>query len=366
MIPALADERARLVELEMQILEAERALTALKLQESVVRERLNAYKYPVLNLPNEIITETFLNFVPEYPKCSPTAGPRSPMRLTHICRLWREIALATPRLWRAMSLSLRSPFSLHNLWLDRAGSLPLAIHIRELLSDYSESAPDIPELVPALLPYLPRCEYLQCRHQMRLSDFPIVESELPFLRHLDLHLYELPPRGIQLLDVPMLRSVVLDNCATDGIVLPWTQLTTLSMHDISLENCEDILRQASNLLECKLNLFADDEDFFIDPPITLTHLNSFQVVSDLYITNVLDSFILPALSRLQIVEGDLGDHPISTLTTFISRSGCKLQQLWITYANLDTARSYVAAFPSIEELNVLAGTVPNPKPFHLL
>ncbi|KAK7017599.1 F-box domain-containing protein [Favolaschia claudopus] len=348
MVPELAEERARLVELEMQISEAERTLAALRLQESVARARLNAYKYPVLTLPDEIIAEMFLHFVPEYPKCSPAAGPRSPMRLTHICRLWREIALATPRLWRAMSLSLRSPFSLHNLWLNRAGSLPLAIYTTELKSDYSEPAPDIPELVPALLPYLPRCEYLRCRHQMRLSDFPIVESELPFLRHLDLHITDPPPRDIKLLDVPMLRSAVLDICATHGIVLPWTQLTTLSMHDITLDNCEDILRQASNLLECNLDLFVDE------------------VASDVYMTNVLDSFTLPALSRLQIVEGDLGDYPISAITTFISRSGCKLQQLWITDANLDTARSYVAAFPSIEEVNVWEDNVPNPRPFHSL
>ncbi|KAJ6504124.1 hypothetical protein C8R47DRAFT_177927 [Mycena vitilis] len=53
-------------------------------------------------LPNEITSEIFLHFLPVYPRCPPLTGNLSPTCLTHICRRWREIALTTPALWRAM------------------------------------------------------------------------------------------------------------------------------------------------------------------------------------------------------------------------------------------------------------------------
>ncbi|KAJ7705931.1 hypothetical protein B0H14DRAFT_2415857, partial [Mycena olivaceomarginata] len=53
---------------------------------------------PVLTLPNEIISEIFVQFLPVYPLSSPSTGPFSPTLLTQICRRWREIALTTPLL----------------------------------------------------------------------------------------------------------------------------------------------------------------------------------------------------------------------------------------------------------------------------
>ncbi|KAJ6560151.1 hypothetical protein B0H19DRAFT_945240, partial [Mycena capillaripes] len=67
-----------------------------------VQERLNSFKYPVLTLPAEIISEIFVHFLPIYPSCPPLTGFLSPTLLTQICRKWRHIALTTPALWRAI------------------------------------------------------------------------------------------------------------------------------------------------------------------------------------------------------------------------------------------------------------------------
>ncbi|KAJ7882301.1 hypothetical protein B0H13DRAFT_1629544, partial [Mycena leptocephala] len=99
MLSALAADRARVADIEARILELERSLAALRLQKTVVQERLDSYKYPVLRLPNEIVSEIFTHFLPIYPLCPPVAGLLSPTVLTHICRKWREIALTTPDLW---------------------------------------------------------------------------------------------------------------------------------------------------------------------------------------------------------------------------------------------------------------------------
>lgn len=57
MLAGLAEDRARIADLEAQILD-------LETQKAVVQERLDAYKYPVSTLPNEIISEIVVHFLP--------------------------------------------------------------------------------------------------------------------------------------------------------------------------------------------------------------------------------------------------------------------------------------------------------------
>jgi hypothetical protein len=88
----------------IQILALERSLSALRIKKALAKERLNSYKYPVLTLPNEIISEIFIHLLPPCPLCPPITAIFSPTHLTHICRRWLEIALGTPELWRVISI----------------------------------------------------------------------------------------------------------------------------------------------------------------------------------------------------------------------------------------------------------------------
>ncbi|KAK6992778.1 F-box domain-containing protein [Favolaschia claudopus] len=323
MLQKLAEDRARLVELHSQILELARAF-ATQVQRSVVKERLDTYKYPVLTLPNEVVAEILVQFIPKYPACPPPGSLHSPLLLTRICRLWREIAHATPKLWRAVSLSSRSRISPNpkNIWLNRAGCFPLAIRMNEV-AGYTV---DESSLIAVIVPYRPRCEYLELRRLDQYVPYlPRIEGEFPLLKHLDLELDQKPDVKIEFSRVPMLRSAVLDVVAAHSVVLPWSQSTTLSSHTISLEDCVPVLGKVTDLSECKL--------------LTCRLMNTF-----------LDSFTLPLLSRLDVCEDLLGPDPISSLTTFVSRSECKLQYLRISSMKSDSANSYSAAFPSIREV----------------
>ncbi|KAK7018479.1 hypothetical protein R3P38DRAFT_2982949 [Favolaschia claudopus] len=406
MLPELADDRARVAELERQILKAnhslpapwlrpqsvwwhwlnphksvwywlnphkdpgvstlspetvaeiERTLSALRLQQSAVRVRLDAYKYPVLTLPYEIVAEIFLQFLPEYPSCPPLGGLTSPVFLTHICHLWREIAFATPQLWRAVSLSPRRfPFNPRSVWLSRAGSCPLSIRMKEHRLNEAQ-------LTAAILPYRLRCEYLELLLLLN-RDISVLfhNAVFPVLRHLDLVLGFIPLELQQITfhNAPMLRSVVLDVVATRWVVLPWTQLTNLRLHIITLEGCVPILRQTSNLTELNLDLEVEIGVGLIveivQPAITLAHLKCLRVTVEgehwQYCREFLDSFILPALSSLKLDRHVLGDDPSSALMALISRSGCNLQDLFITCPNAE-AEYYclLDSFPSIPEINI--------------
>ncbi|KAJ7918132.1 hypothetical protein B0H13DRAFT_2187907, partial [Mycena leptocephala] len=96
MLNALELDRARVVVLEAEISKLELSLSALRTEKILAQQRLASYKYPVLTLPNEIVSEIFIHFLPIYPLCPPIRGPYSPTLLTRICHKWREITLANP------------------------------------------------------------------------------------------------------------------------------------------------------------------------------------------------------------------------------------------------------------------------------
>jgi len=156
MLSALATDRARIADIDAKILDLERAISALRIEKAPVQARLDSYKYPVLTLPNEIVSEIFIHFLPNYPLCPPLSGPLSPTLLIQICREWREIALTTPALWRAISISENVAPSIRRLrvadMLRRSGSCPLSIRMDVLDGGDDDEAQET-EFLTAVIPH---------------------------------------------------------------------------------------------------------------------------------------------------------------------------------------------------------------------
>ncbi|KAJ7885871.1 hypothetical protein B0H14DRAFT_2241169, partial [Mycena olivaceomarginata] len=89
----------RIADIDAQILELERTLSSLKDEKDSLRSRQAIYIYPVLTLPNEIVSEIFVQVLPDFPRCPPPIGPLSLYLLCQICRKWRDIVFSTPALW---------------------------------------------------------------------------------------------------------------------------------------------------------------------------------------------------------------------------------------------------------------------------
>ncbi|KAJ6524270.1 hypothetical protein DFH09DRAFT_818453, partial [Mycena vulgaris] len=85
--------------LDARISYHELALRTLLHEKTPLQEQLNSYAYPVLNLPNEIVSEIFTHFIPVYPESPPLVGIFSPLMLGQICHTWREMAVSTSSLW---------------------------------------------------------------------------------------------------------------------------------------------------------------------------------------------------------------------------------------------------------------------------
>ncbi|KAK7039492.1 F-box domain-containing protein [Favolaschia claudopus] len=316
-------------------------------------------RYPVLDLPNEITSDVFIHFLPPYPSCPLLSGPCSPIHLTHICRQWRNIALATPQLWwRAISLSgIQIPPELLDLWLKRTGSLPLSIRIDEFEDG---TVPDGLNVLCVILPYISRLEYVQL-HILNLLRIPATSEplrlELPSLRHLDL---DLAPENnfFEIHNAPLLKTAVLDKNLCYNMSLPWAQLTSLTLRFISPVDCQ-LLLKATNLVACRLDFVGDpydeDEDTISDL-IRLAHLESLSITGLWHTAstppNLLDSFSAPKIRDLDIPETFLHPNYVDALSRFMKRSeGCtSLQRIRITGRMEVSEHAYRSAFPNIPNL----------------
>ncbi|KAK7035841.1 F-box domain-containing protein [Favolaschia claudopus] len=289
---AVATDRAHMLELESQICGLEDTLAALKIELLTVKTRLDAVKYPVfVTLPNELVAEILVHCLPPYPDQPPLVGPSSPIPLTHICSRWREIALNTPLLWRAVYLSIPAcvPSNLQNIWLSRSGDYPISI----MLVDQSTRGGD--ELIAAILPYRARWEYVSL--YMDMVHRPTLQGSMPLLRKLSVIAADFDG-CLDFSDAP----------PTSLAVLPWTQLTSMRLHIIRYQRCLHYLRMTTNLVHCELSLSnrLDDEDDVREHPVTLPLLESLTIRhEDDEINDCLSYFILPKLSRL---IADRGEH----------------------------------------------------------
>ncbi|KAJ7833283.1 hypothetical protein B0H13DRAFT_2111270 [Mycena leptocephala] len=332
MLAGCEADRARMAELQAQISD----LSALRSEKASVQQRLDSYRYPVLTLPNEIVSEIFIHFLPIYPSCPPLTGILSPNILTQICREWRETALATPALWRAISVSdndlafQQQIQSRTDLWLSRSGCCPLSIRI----DDYDSLMPFGTEVIAALVPHRARWEHLDLR--LRLSSRhlrAIIDGPMPLLRSLRLstaldsiHRSD-PPDLIELPELPLLCEVSFNDDAAAYVVPPWAQIISLDLEKVFPHECFPILRQTSNLIQCELELFSWDDNAQL-PDIGLPSLKSLTVTNPGAdpATGYMTTLIFPALRTLQIPEQCLQQNPIGSLISFISKSGCELQK----------------------------------------
>ncbi|KAJ7804709.1 hypothetical protein B0H14DRAFT_1612354 [Mycena olivaceomarginata] len=176
----------------------------------------------------------------------------------------------------------------------------------------------------ALVPHRARWEHLGLQTLTYLLRG--IEGPMPLLRSLNLRLLNRDSTQFSFLDAPLLHTAILNDYAAETLTLPWAQLTSLTLCRVFPRECVPILRHASSLVYCELDLVEDSEDV---PDITLPYLRSLTLTGH-SVMRYLETLIIPALHDLCIPESFLGPKPTETLTSFISKSGCTLGELCIT------------------------------------
>jgi hypothetical protein len=360
---AAAARRARFADIDAQIFTVSNPPHYLS-DEQETLEKMDAYKYPVLTLPNEIVAEVFTHFLPVYPRRPPPFGLLSPTTLGQICQKWREIAFSTPSLWRAIALYLgqterfESQLNLLETWMERSGSCPLSIAI----ATFSISHNELDRFTQAIIPQCERWEYL--RIPTSLSRTHPTKTQMPLLRGLEIAAN--PRKGlnnpIPFLDASQLYNVHL-GCYDNNLLptIPWAQLTTLVLDAAAPHNCVVILNLTTNLVQCTL-IFGRLFDIVGDPIADikpLLHLESLVFATQSHFglapmgpgPDFISKLTLPALRKLHVPEEGLGPNPGTPLVSLISRSGCSLQELYITGFS-QSGSFYRTVFPSVPKVAV--------------
>ncbi|KAJ7258927.1 hypothetical protein C8J57DRAFT_524224 [Mycena rebaudengoi] len=355
-----SDIRAHISELDARILALEDSLAAARRERENLQSRLDDYKYPVLTLPVDITTEIFVYFLPDYPERPPITGLLSPALLGQICRDWREIAFGTPRLWRAIHILLSkagsrvaAQLNVLTTWLSRSTNCSLSLSFE---TDYT--SPKLPDFTAALISQSERWEHIRlvipC---LDLDGLRWLNRPFPLLRELNFgsnHYCATENTIILFHGAPQLKSVVLSVMVNGPrVVLPWSQLTSIDVVRIKPAAAADILRQATAVVKFACTLWMDTAVPGAVPP--LIHLESLILRDDHCPPRteklLLDALTAPVLRHLTISEYELGEEPLSTIATFLSRSCCSLQSLHADKASLSKT-AYCVAFPSIQIIDV--------------
>ncbi|KAJ7641148.1 hypothetical protein FB45DRAFT_825303 [Roridomyces roridus] len=313
----------------------------------------------------DIFSEILVHTLPPYPLCSPLTGRASPIPLTHVCRRWREIALATPQLWRSIALPFACTLDYHirvkqteavRTWLDRSGSCPLSvqIHMEEENNYLSIWAGGWRE-IPLYRESWEQLEIKATEYALR----SLLACRMPMLRSLSLTMEDdsLSHPRVDPRDFPRLQAVSLTLFQSPVDWLPWGQMTSLTIEDMSSGSYIPILRDAIHLVDLTL---LDCEFFMHSNPespagIPLTQLTSLVIMGS-NVVQILGAIDTPVLQALQISGEDLGDEsedPIGTLAALISRSRCgMLRKLLIAGPRSPwvSKKAFRSAFPAIPEI----------------
>ncbi|KAK7048940.1 hypothetical protein R3P38DRAFT_3620455 [Favolaschia claudopus] len=300
--------RAKIVELDASIEAQKSALQDLELQRNNALYQLNSKLDPMARLPLEIVSIVFAYCLPDSAPPTPNPG-MAPILLVHICRLWRNVALATPTLWTGLCIK----------------SVPRREGFIELCKTWYMSARSLPLSLTLHCPLGPPLEALVKEHAHRLHD-------------LDLTLCSYNKGGL-----PSWRA--------QG---PYSSLKTLTLRfgncllarpgrNAIFRRLDDILQmisEAPQLSHCLLSelfhprsVHANGSD--ADPkPLTHTSLRTLRLGEPKRILASIDTksssaavlpyLSLPALERLDISYFDI---PPQQLVAFLSRSSPPLVSL---------------------------------------
>ncbi|KAJ7217043.1 hypothetical protein GGX14DRAFT_601837 [Mycena pura] len=321
---------------------------------------------PASMLPTEIVCDIFVHVLPVYPICPPLAGKSSPTQLTHVCRKWREIALSTPSLWRAIRIRLCRDKSWDldfvQTWLRRSGSCPLSLRMDEPPKLAVWAATRVFEMI---VPHRARWEYLSLYLRNWCNDLLEIAGPMPLLRGMKVdascgswnictHSTSLPT---VFCEVPHLRSMTFVEYTFPSIGFPWSQLTSLRLISIDVGDCTKLFQQTVNLVHCKVCPIDSGGPGVhygtIEPDTRLPRLESLDLVQEdgPYVMEYLGTFIVPALLRLQVSEDEYDpDRFFHLLSAFIAKAGCKLQELRITGSSGSHTHLYRWKLASIPRL----------------
>lgn len=318
---------------------------------------------PIQKLPVEILTKIFVQCI--YGHDLPGQKiyymhPRDPLRsltyinyptplpflLSHVCSIWRAVALSSPILWALLETpsdsrksSSKAITRLLHLWISRSGNMPLCLHVCSTPDGGSGNY----NFMKALSDHLRRVENMTLTYWCTAVPFTRVYGDAPSLRSLKLET-EGPSTNLQFpfYSCPQLRHLEWPSSASLlrlGTNIPWAQLTQLRLDDVTSSQAVSFLSSCPQLVDVRYKIEASPNS----SRHRIKHENLRQLAliigTGCDIHPFIDSIILPSLTNLQLEHKQNQRTDVlrmQTLVDMLTRSECHLLHLDIAYLNYNS------------------------------
>ncbi|THV07222.1 hypothetical protein K435DRAFT_833591 [Dendrothele bispora CBS 962.96] len=289
---------------------------------------------PIRRLPLEILSLVFLHCLPDQEFVEPRPLD-APLLLTHVCRVWRDLALSMSSLWSSISVRADKEGcyprkKLLEIWLQRSGSKPLHFRIHEdipysLVQELGvESFTTCADLLDFFLPAFDRWRSVSLEYRdwklnntgfqkIPLNPGPPCLERLSLIRdyweestHAPLH---------ALFSAPRLKSIfwdgILRSYPNPADIMPLQQLSDLCLSRNILNNNQfiSVLRQTSNLVACDLYatfLSIDEDRQVLSAPLVFPHLKSLCLVTNVLDERICGAIVAPSLTTFSVTRPTLG------------------------------------------------------------
>ncbi|KAF8075311.1 hypothetical protein FPV67DRAFT_628738 [Lyophyllum atratum] len=279
---------------------------------------------PIHRLPPEVLAQVFSFVLPEM------AFPRrvsSPLALSHVCLNWRNVSLASTRLWNRLSLDVfrfskpRLLSSLIPFWFGRAGNIhPLSFS----LANHISLGGVADAITQSIIPYVPRFCNLRFETVSLRNLRPLLSLASGSLRILETLVLDAitPTRDTVPLVITVFNAASCLQRATLGLplhtlfddprfVFPWNQLTNITVtHTIPLHTFSNIIFKCPHIQSASFILSSREDLQLPDPvvpvfPLTFPGLAIFKLRllnfwDPAGLTDVLSMLDMPALHTLSL------------------------------------------------------------------
>ena len=298
------------------------------------------------HLPPELLIEIFVF-------CTEDLGDGLvPLTLARVCRYWRDVGSASPRIWQRLVLSdrhkLEASHAQAELWLSRAGQLPLYVHAN------LESRDNLLPLLSPVLPFIHRWStfdvsvddssehidfvpLVQGASEVRMEHLQIIIRGTSGIEGLIEHLH---PVEVSDLDKPTFSAFPSDESPesrgifmrTAVLTLPSrAHMTSLPLTKLTISESVDVLTHASRMLDF-LSAFPllehftfysfpqvgnPEDDITQVPVVSLPRLRVLALRSTCIVRTVLSRIDAPSLTELYLehtnIDFEMRHDPYATM-----------------------------------------------------
>lgn len=289
-------------------------------------------------IPNEVLSIIFAYAIPlDHIDCTTPHPLEAPLNVSQVCKLWRQVALSTARLWDGVHFA-RGPEriydskSLLDLWIKRSAHLPIGIRLGVECGDgilfeaEMENNPDY-EFRKGIRLFVESA--LSCSDRWRVIEFFV--PEMPFatpimqalvksttIQHIGissryLGLYEQPQdydfSNNQNLETVRLVTPIIRPAIPPEVSVALRSLVSLDLHFCpSFQTCLTWIDMCPNLVSLVLRLFITDDGII---PRQARHIRTLPMLEKLELTflaatsrcnpgQLLDSLSCPSLKSLEV------------------------------------------------------------------